>query len=133
MAGSHHIPVGTSPWNVHQVGDCWYIQHEDPGKGRKGRRLIGPVRTRGTNYFEVAAAEAERRNKAEARKKFSLEENMMDKTPTLTESLPDDYSRALTDTLKIIARFKLRARDEPWPSGSALLDELCDEVVELGR
>ena len=53
--------VDTGPWRVDLwgAGKFWYIEHEITGK----RKRIGPVRTKGTNYFDEAHAECARRNK----------------------------------------------------------------------
>jgi hypothetical protein len=52
------------PWQVGErtgptSDNFWYIVNKDTGESKK----IGPVRLRGTNYFDRAEAEAVRRNK----------------------------------------------------------------------
>ena len=54
------------PWHVASLDDPrsvrgdWYVVNKDTGKSK----LIGPVRSRGTNYCDRARAEAIRRNEA---------------------------------------------------------------------
>jgi len=52
---------GTGPWWAVSFKDMnWWIWNEITGR----RRKIGPVRLKGTNYFDRAVEEADRRNKA---------------------------------------------------------------------
>jgi hypothetical protein len=65
--GFHLITIDTliGPWHVGSRNDrYWYIVNRVTGRSRK----IGPVRMRGTNYFDKAEEEADRRNKLIASK-----------------------------------------------------------------
>lgn len=50
--------AGKTPWRVEHGDAGWYIV-----SGNK-KKFIGPVRGRGTNYYDKAEAEAEKRNRA---------------------------------------------------------------------
>ena len=54
---------GTGPWRVDLwgAGKFWYIEHDVTGN----RKRIGPVRTHGVNYYDLAQRECSRRNKKE--------------------------------------------------------------------
>lgn len=49
------------PWGVDCTSSMWCIVH---GKRLTGK-VIGPVGSKRKNYFDIAMAEAERRNKKE--------------------------------------------------------------------
>ncbi len=55
--GSATVEEATPRWTVEPRGDQWYIVHPI-----KKAKKIGPVRMRGTNYYDKAMEEAERRN-----------------------------------------------------------------------
>lgn len=69
------ITVGDGPWHVQLIGTHWFVYNVEK-RGRKAQRRIGPARTRGKNYFDLAMAEAEKRNAEHTRKneKFTLDE-----------------------------------------------------------
>lgn len=46
---------------------------------------------------------------------------------------PDDWSRALTEVLEIVDRFKGVAKETFGSEGAVLFEEMRDEIVELGR
>lgn len=59
------INVLSGPWHVGSRNDrSWYIVNRVTGRSRK----MGPYRMRGTNYFDKAKEEADRRNKLIASK-----------------------------------------------------------------
>lgn len=54
-------PVGDGPWGVDSIGRSWYVVHATTLRAKR----IGPVRLKGTNYFDRAMQEAARRNTKE--------------------------------------------------------------------